>query len=66
MRLSKLIITDSGGVQEEARSLGKSVLVMRDSTERPETVDAGTTRLVGTDIQRIVSETNHLLDNLCA
>ena len=66
MSLSKLIITDSGGVQEEARSLGKPVFVMRDSTERPETVDAGTFRLVGTDIQRIVSETNHLLDNLCA
>jgi UDP-N-acetylglucosamine 2-epimerase (non-hydrolysing) len=63
MSLSKLIITDSGGVQEEAPSLGKPVLVMRDTTERPEAVDAGTVKLVGTNVQRIVSETNELLDN---
>jgi UDP-N-acetylglucosamine 2-epimerase (non-hydrolysing) len=63
MSLSKLIITDSGGVQEEAPSLGKPVLVMRNSTERPEAVDAGTVKLVGTNIQRIISETNCLLDN---
>ena len=63
MSLSKLIITDSGGVQEEAPSLGKPVLVMRDTTERPEAVDAGTVKLVGTDVKRIVNETNELLDN---
>lgn len=63
MSLSKLIITDSGGVQEEAPSLGKPVLVMRDTTERPEAVDAGTVKLVGTNAQRIISETNTLLDN---
>lgn len=58
-----LIITDSGGIQEEAPSLGKPVLVMRDSTERPEAVEAGTVRLVGTDEHRIVSETERLLDD---
>ena len=63
MSLAKLIITDSGGVQEEAPSLGKPVLVMRDTTERPEAVDAGTVKLVGTHTQRIISETNNLLDN---
>ena len=63
MSLSKLIITDSGGVQEEAPSLGKPVLVMRDTTERPEAVDAGTVKLVGTNAQCIISETNNLLDN---
>lgn len=63
MSLSKLIITDSGGVQEEAPSLGKPVLVMRDTTERPEAVDAGTVKLVGTNVQRIISETSNLLDN---
>ena len=63
MSLSKLIITDSGGVQEEAPSLGKPVLVMRDTTERPEAVSAGTVKLVGTNIQGIVSATNELLDN---
>jgi len=66
MSLSKLIITDSGGVQEEAPSLGKPVLVMRDTTERPEAVDAGTVKLVGTNVQRIVSETSTLLDNKLA
>tara|TARA_R110001583_G_scaffold56717_1_gene170916 strand:+ start:4052 stop:5185 length:1134 start_codon:yes stop_codon:yes gene_type:complete len=63
MNKSKLIITDSGGVQEEAPSLGKPVLVMRDTTERPEAVDAGTVILVGTDTQKIVSETNKLLND---
>lgn len=59
-----LILTDSGGIQEEAPSLGKPVLVMRDTTERPEAVEAGTVRLVGTDKQRIVEEvTRLLLDN---
>ena len=56
-----LILTDSGGIQEEAPSLGKPVLVMRDTTERPEAVEAGTVRLVGTDTQKIVSEVTHLL-----
>ena len=63
MSLSKLIITDSGGVQEEAPSLGKPVLVMRDTTERPEAVIAGTVKLVGTNVKRIVNETVELLDN---
>lgn len=57
MNKSYLIITDSGGVQEEAPSLGKPVLVMRDTTERPEAVDAGTVILVGTDTEKIVNET---------
>ena len=58
-----IILTDSGGVQEEAPSLGKPVLVMRDTTERPEAVDAGTVKLVGTDRQAIVDEVSGLLDN---
>lgn len=61
MNQSYLIITDSGGVQEEAPSLGKPVLVMRDTTERPEAVDAGTVILVGTDKDKIVKECNDLL-----
>lgn len=63
MNRSYLIITDSGGVQEEAPSLGKPVLVMRETTERPEAVQSGTVRLVGTDRQRIVAETTELLCN---
>ena len=63
MDRSTLIITDSGGVQEEAPSLGKPVLVMRDTTERPEAVDAGTVKLVGTAATAIVSEANRLLDD---
>ncbi|QTD37302.1 UDP-N-acetylglucosamine 2-epimerase (non-hydrolyzing) [Polaribacter batillariae] len=63
MNKSYLIITDSGGVQEEAPSLGKPVLVMRDTTERPEAVEAGTVILVGTDTQKIIKETQELLDN---
>jgi UDP-N-acetylglucosamine 2-epimerase (non-hydrolysing) len=63
MNKSKLIITDSGGVQEEAPSLGKPVLVMRDTTERPEAVDAGTVILVGTDVSKIVSECQLLLND---
>jgi len=63
MKRSFLILTDSGGVQEEAPSLGKPVLVMRDTTERPEAVSAGTVRLVGTDCDKIVTETERLLDN---
>lgn len=63
MDKSKLIITDSGGVQEEAPSLGKPVLVMRDTTERPEAVTAGTVILVGTDKAKIVAEAHDLLTN---
>ena len=58
-----IIITDSGGIQEEAPSLGKPVLVMREVTERPEAVAAGTVRLVGTDRGKIVAETLRLLDD---
>jgi UDP-N-acetylglucosamine 2-epimerase (non-hydrolysing) len=54
-------LTDSGGIQEEAPSLGKPVLVMRDTTERPEAVDAGTVKLVGTDVEMIVDSLNELL-----
>lgn len=57
-----VILTDSGGVQEEAPSLGRPVLVLRENTERPEAVDAGTVKLIGTDADRIVSETRALLD----
>jgi UDP-N-acetylglucosamine 2-epimerase (non-hydrolysing) len=63
MNKSYLIITDSGGVQEEAPSLGKPVLVMRDTTERPEAVDAGTVILVGTDKKKIVNHCINLLRN---
>lgn len=63
MERCTLVITDSGGVQEEAPSLGKPVLVMRDTTERPEAVEAGTVQLVGTDRNAIVRETRRLLDN---
>jgi len=63
MRRSYILITDSGGVQEEAPSLGKPVLVMRDRTERPEAVDAGTVKLVGTDSRKIVGEAELLLNN---
>lgn len=66
MSRASLIITDSGGVQEEAPSLGKPVLVMRETTERPEAVDAGTVRLVGTNAEQIVSEATRLLDDAAA
>ncbi|MDQ3159849.1 MAG: UDP-N-acetylglucosamine 2-epimerase (non-hydrolyzing) [Pseudomonadota bacterium] len=66
MMRSYLILTDSGGVQEEAPSLGKPVLVMRDTTERPEAIDAGTVRLVGTSAQVILEETRRLLDDNAA
>ncbi len=63
MDRARLILTDSGGIQEEAPSLGKPVLVMRDMTERPEAVAAGTVCLVGTDSQRIVAEVTRLLED---
>lgn len=62
MQRCHLILTDSGGIQEEAPSLGKPVLLMRDTTERPEGVDAGAVRLVGTDVGNIVAQTLRLLD----
>lgn len=58
-----LVLTDSGGIQEEAPGLGKPVLVMRETTERPEAVDAGTVKLVGTDFEKIVSEASRLIDD---
>ncbi len=63
MSKSYIILTDSGGIQEEAPSLGKPVLVMRDTTERPEAVEVGTVKLVGTEKKRIINETNNLLYN---
>lgn len=63
MSRSTLVLTDSGGIQEEAPGLGKPVLVMRDTTERPEALEAGTVRLVGTDCQRIIQEVSLLLDD---
>lgn len=63
MDRAHLIVTDSGGIQEEAPSLGKPVLVMRDTTERPEAVEAGTVRLVGTDVRAIVDGARQLLDD---
>jgi UDP-N-acetylglucosamine 2-epimerase (non-hydrolysing) len=63
MRRAYLLITDSGGVQEEGPSLGKPILVLRGKTERPEAVEAGTVKLVGTDRNRIVMEANRLLDD---
>ena len=63
MSKSHFIITDSGGVQEEAPSLGKPVLVMRDTTERPEALEAGTVKLVGTDTKKIIKEAQKLLDD---
>ena len=66
MKQCKLIITDSGGVQEEAPSLGKPVLVMRETTERPEAVDAGTVILVGTDKNKIIEQTRLLLTDVNA
>ena len=63
MSRSYIVLTDSGGIQEEAPGLGKPVLVMRDTTERPEALDAGTVRLVGTDYDKIVKEVSALLDD---
>lgn len=64
MEKSTLVLTDSGGIQEEAPGLGKPVLVMRDTTERPEALDAGTVKLVGTDYSKIVTEVSKLLDDV--
>ena len=61
MNQAHIILTDSGGIQEEAPSLGKPVLVMRDTTERPEAVSAGTVKLVGTDVDKITASLNQLL-----
>ena len=63
MNKADVLLTDSGGIQEEAPSLGKPVLVMRDTTERPEAVDAGTVKLVGTETEKIVSELSKLLSD---
>jgi UDP-N-acetylglucosamine 2-epimerase (non-hydrolysing) len=63
MEKSYLVLTDSGGIQEEAPGLGKPVLVMRDTTERPEALTAGTVKLVGTDYEKIVDEVSKLIDN---
>ena len=63
MEKSTLVLTDSGGIQEEAPGLGKPVLVMRDTTERPEALEAGTVKLVGTDYDKIINEVSALLDN---
>ena len=63
MEKSTIVLTDSGGIQEEAPGLGKPVLVMRDTTERPEAIDAGTVKLVGTNYKMIVTEVSELLDN---
>ncbi len=63
MEKSTIVLTDSGGIQEEAPGLGKPVLVMRDTTERPEALEAGTVKLVGTDYDMIVGETSRLLDD---
>ncbi len=63
MEKSTIVLTDSGGIQEEAPGLGKPVLVMRDTTERPEALEAGTVKLVGTDYDKIVGEVSRLLDD---
>ncbi len=63
MEKADIVLTDSGGIQEEAPGLGKPVLVMRDTTERPEALDAGTVKLVGTDFDKIVNEVSSLLDD---
>ena len=59
-----MVLTDSGGIQEEAPGLGKPVLVMRDTTERPEALSAGTVKLVGTNYDVIVEEVSNLIDNV--
>ncbi len=66
MKKSAIILTDSGGIQEEAPSFGVPVLVMRETTERPEGIDAGVVKLVGTSSQKIIQETTQLLSNPAA
>ena len=63
MEKSMIVLTDSGGIQEEAPGLGKPVLVMRDTTERPEALEAGTVKLVGTNFKKIVGEVSVLLED---
>lgn len=63
MEKSTIVLTDSGGIQEEAPGLGKPVLVMRDTTERPEALASGTVHLVGTDYDKIINEVSTLLEN---
>ena len=63
MKKSYIVLTDSGGIQEEAPGLGKPVLVMRDTTERPEAVKAGTVKLVGTNYNKIIDEVSALIEN---
>ena len=63
MKRATLILTDSGGIQEEAPAFGVPVLVLRETTERPEGIDAGTLKLVGTDPDRIIQEASQLLDD---
>lgn len=66
MEKSTIVLTDSGGIQEEASGLGKPVLVMRDTTERPEALASGTVHLVGTDYDKIINEVSTLLENEAA
>ena len=66
MEKSSIVLTDSGGIQEEAPGLGKPVLVMRNTTERPEALNAGTVKLVGTDYNKIVNEVSSLIDDKAA
>jgi UDP-N-acetylglucosamine 2-epimerase (non-hydrolysing) len=66
MEKSTIVLTDSGGIQEEVPGLGKPVLVMRDTTERPEALDAGTVKLEGTDYDKIVNEVSALIDDEAA
>ena len=66
MEKSTIVLTDSGGIQEEAPGLGKPVLVMRDTTERPEALESGTVHLVGTNYDKIVGEVSTLLDDAAA
>jgi UDP-N-acetylglucosamine 2-epimerase (non-hydrolysing) len=63
MKHCNIVITDSGGIQEEAPSLGKPVIVLRDVTERPEAVNAGTVKLVGANFEKIIKNVSMLLDN---
>ena len=66
MEKSTIVLTDSGGIQEEAPGLGKPVLVMRDTTERPEALESGSVHLVGTNYEKIIGEVSTLLDDAVA